>query len=178
LGDEFLGIWSKVLIIASYALVAFVGNLPLWMNVASSVVVIVVVGYLLYRERKGFTVEFVRGNLLYLFTGHVLIFFGLALSGAVTVFLWVMWVVLMVSTMAFDWVAQQSWPFETKRMGVMVLYAVVWGTIFFLIQQLMGAGGRLDESGMVTATIIIALAGLAYIGLALYRFTKLEPAEE
>jgi len=173
-----VGIWSNVLIVAVWVLIVFVGQPPLWVNVGTAALVVVVVSYLGYRQRRGFSNEFVRGNLLYLFPGHMLLLLGLSLTHAFRSRWWWAWLALVVSSLMFDAVAHRPWPFGTRKRAAMALYVVVWGAIFYLFHELVYFGGRFQAAGLNTFSVMLTLFGLAYIGLAVYRFTRLQPANE
>jgi len=173
-----LGIWSKVIMLVAWALIAFAGHWPLWVDVSTGVLVFVAIVYLIYRENKGFSVEFVPGNLLRLFPGHLLLLFGLSLAEAPPLAAWVVWAGILAGTFAFDTIVQSAIAFEVKKRLAMVFYGVVWGGIFLLIYQVVASGGKLEGSGMVIFIVVLVAAALAYVGLALYRFSKLQPLGE
>lgn len=170
-----MGIWSKVILLAAWALIAFVGDWPDWVDVTSAVLVVGVVAYLSFRERAGFSIEFVRGNLLYLFPGHALLLFGLSLSPQPPLTGWWAWAAINAGTVAFDVVAHGALSFTARKRLGMVLYAWVWGGVFVLVHQVVAAGGKLDAAGMAAFTAALGALGLAYVGLALYRLGKLQP---
>jgi len=173
-----LGIWNKVLILAAWGLILWISPWPLWINAATTACIAVIVYYLTYRERQGFKVEFVRGNLLYLMPGHVVLLFALSWIKQPVIALWWVWVALVAGTIAFDVTAQRAWPFEARRRAIVLLYVLVWSAIFFLLHQLIALGGNLDEGGWWALSWGLGLFGLAYIGLAVYRFSQLKPHQE
>jgi len=172
-----LGIWSKVAVLLLSGLVAAFGTFPLWARVGSVLVAVGGVAYLIYRERVGFRREFVKGNLLYLLPGHVALLLGLGMVGGASA-LWWAWLALIAATVAFDWNAHGPLGFEAQRRVAMALYALIWADVLFLIERLVRLGGELEGGGALALTAGIALFGVAYIGLALYRFGKLQPANE
>lgn len=164
--------------LAAWALVAFVGHWPLWIDAGTGVLVLAAIVYLIYRENKGFAVEFVPGNLLRLVPGHLLLLFGVSLAKAPPVAAWGIWVGVLAGTVAFDVTVQSAVPFETKKRLAMVFYSAVWAGIFWLIHQVVQSGGKLQGAGMTAFTVALVAAGLAYVGLAVYRFSKLQPLNE
>lgn len=160
-------------------LIVALGRFSLFERVGSALVVAVAVGYLVHRDRRGFRREFVRGNLLYLLPGHLALLLGLSvLVAGYRPYLWWAWLVLVLGTLAFDAVAHSGWSFAAQKRAVMVLYALVWADAFFLIQRLIALGGKLDGAGLQTLSAALAVFGVAYIGLALYRFNKLQATHE
>ncbi len=172
-----MGIWSKVLILAAWALAAFVGQdkWPIWIHIVTGVVAMLSLGYLIYREQKGFAIEFVRGNLLYILPFQMIWVLALSITDTTRFELWWVWTIIMLGSVVFDAVAHSGQSFDRRKQMLMVLYSVIWTAIFIIIHQLVLLGGRLDASGMVVFTVLLSLSGLAYVGLALYRFIKLEP---
>lgn len=173
-----MGIWNKVLILAVWGLMLWISPWPLWVNIATTVSIAVIVYYLTYRERRGFQVEFVKGNLLYLMPGHVMLLFALTWINQPVIALWWVWIALVAWTLAFDLAAHQGWPFPLKRATATLLYVLVWAAMFFLLHELVRLGAKLDEAGRWALSWGLGLFGLAYIGLAVYRFSKLKPHQE
>lgn len=173
-----LGIWSKVAIAVLGGIALTVGYLSWAERALVAASLAVALAYLSYRDHKGFEVEFVRGNLLYILPGQTLLLVGLAtLKGYEPHLSWI-WAGVTLTLLGFDAVAHASWSFRRRKRAIMALYVLAWGGIFFLIQQLISRGGRLGPGGVRTATLILTGIGVAYIGLALYRFTQLNPARE
>lgn len=173
-----LGIWSKVLIVALAGLIAAFGNLSLLGRIGTAMVGLIVVVYLSYRDHRGFKSEFVRGNLLYLVPGHLLLLFGLTTSKGYRSYWWWAWLLLIVATIAFDWIANSSLSFAVKKRAIMLLYILIWSDVFVLLHRWIIWGGKLDETGQFTFSLGLSIFGLAYIGMAVYRFTKLRPMKE
>jgi len=175
-----MGIWSKVLILAAWALAAFVGQekWPILIHVITGLVAVVSLGYLIYREQRGFTIEFVRGNLLYILPFQMIWVLALAITETTRFELWWVWAIIMLGSVLFDIVAHSSQSFDLRKRLLMVLYSVIWTAIFIIIHQLVLLGDKLDATGMIVFTVLLSLSGLAYVGLALYRFIKLEPLKE
>lgn len=175
-----MGIWSKVLILAAWALAAFVGKdkWPLWVHILTGVVAVVSLAHLTYREQRGFAIEFVRGNLLYILPFQMIWVIALSITETTQYELWWLWSVILLGSILFDAVAHNGQSFDVRKRWLMVLYSIVWTAIFVIIHQVVLFGGRLDETGMTVFTVLLGASGLAYIGMALYRFSKLQPLNE
>lgn len=172
-----MGIWNKIAVVILSGLVATLGTFPLWARVGTVLVAAGATVYLIHRERAGFRREFVKGNLLYLLPGHVALLFGVSVAGGAPA-LWWAWLALIAATVAFDRAAHSALAFEAQKRVVMALYALIWADILFLIERLVRLGGKLEGGGALLLTAGVAVFGVAYIGLALYRFGKLHPANE
>ena len=91
-----------MLTIALGALVLVLGSFSLAERIILGVTILTFLGYKIFREQRGFRFELVKGNLLPLFPGHLLLLLGLATMKNYSTELLGIWIAIVALTIGLD----------------------------------------------------------------------------
>jgi len=168
-----LDILGRVLTIALGALVLALGSFSLAERVILGATILIFLGYKIVREQRGFRFELVKGNMLPLFPGHLLLLLGLTTMKSYTTELLGIWIAIVALTIGLDLFANL---FGVERWALLAgIYCLIVGGVFYLIRELFVRSEKFSEQSAVISLVIGIVGGL-YLALAVYRFYRLRPA--
>ncbi|MBI1742529.1 hypothetical protein HYR54_05610 [Candidatus Acetothermia bacterium] len=162
-----------MLTISLGALVLALGSFSLAERVILGATILIFLSYRIFREQRGFRFELVKGNMLPLFPGHLLLLLGLATMKSYTTELLGIWIVIVVLTIGLDLLANLM---GAERWALLAgTYCLIFGGVFYLIRELFVRSEKFSEQS-AAISLGIGIGGGLYLALAVYRFYRLRPA--
>jgi len=126
--------------------------------------------YLLwYRER---TTDNPYPTMIGLIPGHYLLLLAFYLTGTPGVFLLVLWGLLILSTLGYDYTTNTGDNTTKGKLTKIFLYCIIWGVIVVLFQELLIYGLELKELGILSIRLGISIAGSIWIAIGVLRINS------
>ncbi|MFW6104780.1 MAG: hypothetical protein ACOC6I_02950 [Candidatus Bipolaricaulota bacterium] len=111
-------------------------------------------------------------SLIGLIPGHYLILFALTLDDSVGLHIYLIWSLLIFTTLGYDLLNNRSGGGRVVKLTMMILYCIIWGVIVFLFQNLLIYGLNLENLTALGVRLGLSIGGLAWIGLGMIRISR------
>jgi hypothetical protein len=173
-GDPYtLPRWSYPFILVLLGIVLYIGALSSVLRIGVGVETVLFLVYLLLRSRRTRHQPPIPARVLPLFPGHLLLLLALSLLPAPPAVLAVLWMVVPLSSVTYDFVA--SWSRLGSRFTVSILsilYCIIWADLFILMERIVVLGRGLRGTWEIVTGVGFALLGVLWLFLGVFRHWK------
>ncbi len=104
--------------------------------------------------------------------GHYLILFAFLLDGTTGLLIYVLWTILVLTTLGYDLTSNMKSNGEAVKLTSMIQYCIIWGVIVFLFQSLLINNLELGQMGSIGIRLGLALGGIVWVGIGLFRINR------
>lgn len=104
--------------------------------------------------------------------GHYLLLFAFILRDTTQLIILLLWSLLVLGTLGYDFAANSEVKLVSTKLTTMFLYCIIWCIIVFLFQRLIINGLELVNTAALMTRLGLAVAGLIWIGIGLFRINR------
>lgn len=165
-----LPVWSYPLVLALLGITVAVGHLSTSLQIAVSGETLLFIVYLVVRSRRNVTASHAVAHLLPLFPGHLLLLFALSIVPGQNTGLVIMWMIIPVASVLYDLVSLQEGLAVSTRVSILtVLYCIIWGDLFALLERVVALGRGIHGAGEIKLIVIFGVLAVAFLTAGVYR---------
>jgi len=160
--------WSYPLVLVLLGIVLYVGSLPTVVRVGVGLETALFLTYLLLRPRRARRPP--PAKVLPLFPGHLLLLLALSLVPAAPVWLSVLWMVVPLASVTYDFVASLGLAGSEASLSILsLLYCIIWGDLLFLMERIIVLGRGLTGTWENVAGVGFGLFGVVWLLRGVWR---------
>ncbi|MBS3736124.1 MAG: hypothetical protein V5A87_03165 [Candidatus Bipolaricaulota bacterium] len=104
--------------------------------------------------------------------GHYLLLFAFILQGSVKLIVLSLWSLLVIGTLGYDFATNAEVKLVSAKLTTMFLYCIIWCIIIFLFQRILIEGLELVSLAAIITRLGLAIGGLIWIGIGLFRINR------
>ncbi|MFB6214818.1 MAG: hypothetical protein ABEI54_03010, partial [Candidatus Bipolaricaulia bacterium] len=126
--------------------------------------------YLIWFRRK--YLEEPADTMIGFIPGHYLLLFAFILQGSTQLVVLSLWSLLVLGTLGYDFATNAEVKLVPAKLTSMSLYCIIWCIIIFLFQRILIEGLELVSMAAIITRLGLAIGGLIWIGIGLFRINR------
>ncbi len=165
--------WSYPLVLVLLGIILYIGALSTVVRIGVGVETALFLVYLLLRSRRTRHQPPIPARVLPLFPGHLLLLLALSLLPSPPAVLAVLWMVVPLSSVTYDFVASWSRLGSRFTLSILsILYCIIWADLFFLMERIIVLGRGLGGTWEIVTGVGFVLLGALWLFLGVIRHWK------
>lgn len=161
---------TSLIVLLISVLIIFVRGFSLLPTLFVLVTSFLALSYLIWYRR--INLENPVDSLIGLIPGHYLILFALTMDNSVRFYIYLIWSLLIIATLAYDLLNNSGGEGRFVKLTIMTLYCIIWGVIVFLFQSLLINGLNLENLTALGVRLGLSIGGLVWIGVGMVRISQ------